>query len=305
MKTKVRILALALCLSMLAVLSGCDTSQYAASDEIIIEAAQLSQYVGKDGVVIVDMQAQEDYAEAHVPGAVNIPVSSVLVNLPVENMLASKGKITSVLGNAGIGNDTQVVIYDEGRSLNASRLWWSMLVYGKENVKVVSGGLPAIQRAGIALTDEAPEVTPAEFTATDRRDEFLTDMRAVRQQVDDPQKGVILLDTRSNQEYLDEGKIPGSLMYDYINNFYKDGTFINTQAARINYIEKGVRTGNEVILYCRTSMRAAVSFLRLYDAGYRNLKIYDGAWLEWTASGANPVDAPAGGAAQNSVRDGS
>lgn len=305
MKPKVRILALALCLAMLMTLSGCDTSRYAASDEIIIDASKLAEYIGKEGVVIVDMQAQEDYAAAHVPGAAHIPISSVLVNLPVENMLASKGKITSVLGNAGIGNDTLVVIYDEGRSLNASRLWWSMLVYGKENVKVVSGGMPAIQKAGIALTDEVPEITPAEFTATDRKAEFVADMRAVRQQVEDPQKNVILLDTRSNQEYLDEGKIPGSLMYDYMNNFYKDGTLVNTQAARINYIEKGVRAENEVILYCRTSMRAAVSFLRLYDAGYRNLKIYDGAWLEWTASGANPVDAPAGGGAQNSVRDGS
>lgn len=305
MKTKVRILSLGLCLCMLMALSGCDTSQYAASDEIIIEAASLAEYIGKDGVVIVDMQAEEDYASAHVPGAVHIPIISVLVNLPVENMLASKGKITSVLGAAGIGNDTQVVIYDEGRTLNASRLWWSMLVYGKDNVKVVSGGMPAIQKAGIELTDVVPEITPEEFTATDRKADYVADMRAVRQQADEPRDGVILLDTRSNQEYLDEGKIPGSLMYDYMNNFYKDGTLISTQAARINYIEKGVRAENEVIIYCRTSMRAAVTFLRLYDAGYRNLKIYDGAWVEWTASGANPVDAPAGGAAQNSVRDGS
>ena len=305
MKKEIRMLALGLCLCMLMTLNGCDTSTYAASDEIIIEAKRLAEYIGQEGVVIVDMQAEEDYAAAHVPGAVNIPVGSVLVNLPVENMLASKGKITGVLSGAGIGNDTRVVIYDEGRSLNASRLWWSMLVYGKDDVKVVNGGMPAIQRAGIEMTDSLPEVVPAEFTATDRKGDYTADMRAVRAKADDPREGVILLDTRSNQEYLDEGKIPGAMMIDYMNNFYKDGTLINTQAARINYIEKGVRAESEVILYCRTSMRAAVTFLRLYDAGYRNLKIYDGAWVEWTASGANPVDMPTGANPAATVRDGS
>ncbi|MDL2219246.1 rhodanese-like domain-containing protein [Ruminococcaceae bacterium OttesenSCG-928-O06] len=306
MKNISRVLLLALsAVLLLGTLTACDPSDYAASDQIIIDAKDLSGYVGKEDVVIIDMQDEEGYAAGHVPGAVNIQVSSVLVNLPVDNMLASPAKVANVLGAAGISNSTQVVIYDEGRSLNASRMWWTMLVYGHDNVKVVSGGVPAIQAAGVELTAERPSITPATFEVTDRREEYVADMRTVQNQVDDPQENVILLDVRSFEEYETEGKIPGSILYPHTKNFYSDGTLIDTQATRINYIEQGVRAENEIITYCRTSMRSAVTFLRLYDAGYRNIKMYDGAWLEWSSNPNNPIDIPEGGSVPHSSQDNS
>lgn len=159
---------------------------------------------------------------------------------------------------------------------------------------MVSGGLPAIQAQGLELTDQLPQITPKEFVVQDRRDQYLVEMKDVLALLDEPNPNVILLDTRSDEEYLEQGKIPGAVMYNYTRNFYKDGTYLDTQATRINYLESGIRPENEIILYCRTSMRAAVSFLRLYDAGYRNLKIYDGAFLEWSASGQNPLEMPDG-----------
>ena len=34
-------------------------------------------------------------------------------------------------------------------------------------------------------------------------------------------------------------------------------------------------------------MRACPVFVQLYEAGYRNIRIYDGAMLEWSYVGAN------------------
>lgn len=297
-------LAITLALTML-LAAGCDRSNYADSDHIIIAASDLPRYVGKENTVILDMQAPGDYAAGHVRGAVNFPVGNVLVSLPVPNSLASRGKVAAKLGEAGVGNDTLVVVYDEGKSMNASRLWWTLLVYGHDNVKVVSGGLPAIRAAGVALTTDVPETTPVEFVASDTRKQYLATMRDVRAQVDEPAPGVILLDTRTDAEYAEEGKIPGSVMMDHTRNFYKDGTFFDTRATRINYIENGIRAENTIITYCKTSMRAAAVFLRLYDAGYRNLKLYDGAWIEWSSKSANPVERPTGAAVPYSPRDNS
>jgi thiosulfate/3-mercaptopyruvate sulfurtransferase len=285
--------------------AGCDRSQYAASDQILIQAVDLPRYMGKNGVVILDMQAPEDYAREHVAGAVNYPVSNILVSLPVPNSLAPKGRVASTLGRAGVDNGTTVVIYDEGKSLNASRLWWTLLVYGHEQVKVVSGGLPAIRAAAVNLDAGTPEVEAKEFTVTDNRKLYLASMHDVRKQVDEPEPGVILLDTRTDKEYREEGKIPGSVLMDHNRNFYRDGTFFDTRATRINYIEKNIRAENMVIIYCRTSMRASAVFLRLWDAGYRKLKLYDGAWLEWSAGGGNAVERPSGAAVPASPRDNS
>lgn len=299
MKILSRFLAFSLCICIPIVSSACSQPDYGPSGQIIIDAQSLSDYIGKDGVVIVDMQSEENYAGAHVQGAVNIQVSSVLINLPVDNMLAPRAKIASVLGEAGIDNHTQIIIYDDGDCMKASRLWWSILVYGYDNVRVINGGIDAIRAAGIPLTADNTVVTARKFTTEDRREQYVADMRAVLSQVDNPQKNVILLDTRSDREYLESGKIPGAVMYDYIKNYYSDGTLMNIQATRINYIQQDIRAENKIILYCQTSMRAAVTFLCLYDAGYRHLKMYDGSYLEWSASGSNPVDmqngaAPAG-----------
>lgn len=277
-------------------LAGCGGVKYEQADQIIISAKDLEKYIGAENTVIVDMQSEEDYMAGHVSGAVNIQVQDVMVNLPVDNMLAPKGKVAKVLGAAGIDNGTTVVLYDNGGSLNSARLWWTMLVYGHDNVKVVSGGVTQIKKQGIALTNEVPAVTPKEFVPEDRTAQYVATTKDVLDQVNEPNPNVVLLDTRSDEEYMTEGKIPGSVMYTHTKNFYKDGTYINTQAARINYLEIGVRPEDEIIMYCRTSMRAAATFLRLYDAGYRNLKIYDGAFLEWTASGQNPLEIPDGAA---------
>lgn len=298
------LLAILLALILIAA-AGCDRSDYAASDQIIIEAKDLPGYMGKAGTVILDMQSPEAYGQGHVAGAVNYPVSNILVSLPVPNSLASRRKVGASLGAAGVGNDSLVVIYDEGESLNAPRLWWTLLVYGHDKVRVVNGGLPAIKAAGIAMTGDVPEITPGEFETTDNRKPYLATMRDVRKQVDDPDPKTVLLDVRTDKEFREEGKIPGSVMMDHMKNFYKDGTFLDTRATRINYIEQGIRAENNVIVYCRTSMRAASVFLRLWDAGYRNLKLYDGAWLEWSQNPANPVERPDEGAVAPSPRDNS
>ncbi|MEG1943228.1 MAG: rhodanese-like domain-containing protein, partial [Angelakisella sp.] len=94
-----------------------------------------------------------------------------------------------------------------------------------------------------------------------------------------------------------EGKIPTAIMMNYLTNYYADNTLKDVQTTQINYLQAGIDPEDEIIIYCKTSFRAAPVFLELYEAGYRNLRIYDGAWLEWTANSTNPIDRPSGAAA--------
>ena len=283
--------------------TGCGNVEYAEAGGSIITPKELRGLIGKDGVAIVDMQDEGGYAAQHVEGAVNIAVSSILSNMPVENSLAPRGRVQTLMSEAGIDNDTLIIIYDDGGSRDASRLWWTLLVYGHENTKVVSGGFPAIEREGIGLTSKVPVITQKEFEVTDRRDDFVATMKDVLNQVDDPDPDIILLDVRTDAEYQEAGKVPGSVMYDYSRNFYRDGMFLDVRATRINYLEAGIRPENEIITYCRTAMRSSCTFLSLYNAGYRNIKMYDGAYLEWSASGQNPVELPDGAKVSTSGRD--
>ncbi len=292
MKGSAKLTAAALLLLAMATLClGCNNYQYAETDQLILDAADLGSYLGQDNVVFVDMQSAEDYSAGHLAGAVNITLDQLVINVPVDNMLTSPAKLSSLLTEKGIGDDTLVIAYDSNR-MDASRLLWSMMVYGNHNVRVVSGGFQAIQAAGYTVDTETPQVTPsAGLTLSQDKDPaWYATLKEVQALVNDPASGTVLLDVRTEAEYLEGGKIPGALLMDYAGNFYADNTFKDTQATQINYLEAGLDPEKEIIIYCRTSVRAAPVFVRLYDAGYRKIRIYDGAWLEWSSNSSNPVE---------------
>jgi thiosulfate/3-mercaptopyruvate sulfurtransferase len=47
------------------------------------------------------------------------------------------------------------------------------------------------------------------------------------------------------------------------------------------YKEAGLNKEDTIIVYCKSSFRATQTVALLQEAGYENLKVYDGAWLEW------------------------
>lgn len=296
MKLISKLLVSVMITSMLVTFSGCGTKSSGQEGQYIIDAKAVTQLASNGNTVIVDMQKAEDYDKKHVKGAVNIPKNEVLINIPVDNMLAPKGKVEEVLSKNGISNDTTVIIYDNANNMDAARLWWTLMIYGHENIKVVSGGVKALEAAKAEMTNEKPKITPSKYTAKDKNTAMLATIDEVKAQVDDPKKDVILLDTRTQEEY-NEGTIPGSILLDYQDNNYKDGTYKSIQNIKIQYIEAGIKANKTVIMYCKTSIRAAQTYLALYNAGYRNLKLYDGAWLEWSANTTLPVQTPSNGTA--------
>ena len=93
-------------------------------------------------------------------------------------MLTSKKKMATLMGSKGISNDTLVIAYDTNK-MNASRLLWSLFMYGHENVKVVDGGLEAIKAAGIILTTEEPVVTETTFEVKEPSQNWLATKKDV------------------------------------------------------------------------------------------------------------------------------
>jgi thiosulfate/3-mercaptopyruvate sulfurtransferase len=306
----VRLIAKKLTLTLLLVLlavsvSACNPSDYVETESQIISASDFAELlVGDEEFYIIDMQKPEDYKKGHVEGAVNVVKDDIVISVPVDNMLTSKAKFEKAMSEAGIEEDTTVYIYDNDR-MSAARLWWSFLMYGNENAKVIDGGISAIEMAGIELTNQAPTIKESQYKAGDKSDLYIATMGDVKDQIDEPNPNMILLDVRTDQEYIEKGKIPSSIMMDYANVFYADNTFKSVQTIRIDFIDNGMRPENEIIMYCQTSMRAAPVFLSLYNAGYRNIKIYDGAYLEWSSNPNNPVEIPEGTAVLPSKKDAS
>lgn len=253
----------------------------ADSSNYIIEAEDVSALLAAENTVLVDMQDEEQYIEGHIEGAVNIMRNQVVVNDPYPNLLAPAEQVEAVLGSAGIDNQTRVLIYDDSNNMEAARLWWTMKVYGHEHVHVISGGLEALKAAGYPLSAEPPVVTEKSYQAGEPNYDMIATIEDIEEQVDNPRADVILLDTRSCDEF-NSGTIPGSIHVDYLFNNFPDGRYKTVDHILIDYKEKGITADNHIIIYCAVSVRGAQTFLALYNAGYRNLSLYDAAWVEYS-----------------------
>jgi len=270
-------------------LSGCGPKAPGEKNVDIVDAEQALELVD-NGALLVDVQDFLRYNRAHVAGAVNVSRADIVINYPVPGLVAPIEQIEDVMGYVGIGNDTMVVAYDANANMDAARLWWTLKYYGHDSVKVVSGGMDALEAAGAEITADMPNMVSAVFRASSPRSDMLIDMAGVRSQVDDPDPGTLLLDVRSIEEF-GEGTIPGSIYLDYAGNNYPDGTYRPVRHIRIRYLEEGIDYDDRIIVYCVTSMRAAQTYLALYNAGYRDILLYDGGWVEWSSDSENPVQA--------------
>jgi len=294
-------LAITLALAALVALSGCGPAAPGEKNTEIVDAEQALALV-RSGAILVDAQDALRYNRAHAAGAVNISRADIVVNDPFPGLVAPPEQIEEVMGSRGIGADTLVVAYDANQNMDAARLWWTLKYYGHDGVKVVSGGLDALEAAGAEITNEVPEVPAASFRASVPRSEMIIDMAGVRAQVDNPDRRTVLVDVRTAEEYA-EGTIPGALCLDFAGNNFADGTYRPVQFIRIRHLEQGIDYDDRVIVFCKTSIRAAQTYVALYNAGYRDLKLYDGAWVEWSADPNNPVQLPEEGTVQASASD--
>jgi len=261
---------------------SCSFAKYEESGSVIVSAEKSADLLEKQGFVLVDAQKKTSWKKEHVKGAVNIERNEIVVKTPVPNSLAPAQQISDVAGRAGLTESSDILIYDDNKNMDSGRLFWSLRIYGhKGDIKIVSGGLQALKAAGYDIVDGEESATAASYKAGSLNDGMIADKAAVMAAIDEPPADYALIDVRTDEEY-EAGTIPGSVHINFAGNNFSDGTYKGVQHIRIQYKEQGVMPSDEVVMFCKSSVRAAQTYVALYNAGYRNLKVYDGAWLQWS-----------------------
>ena len=290
------------------IFTGCeaDISFPGETGQDIITAKKALNMIEDENIVVIDTQKSGDYEDKHLEGAVNIARNDITTFGPFPNMLASASKIEESLGENGISNNTKVIIYDNNNNMDAARLWWTMLVFGHdtENMKVVSGGLSALEKAGANFSSGENEVEAVEYNAAEKNESYVATKEEVLAAVNNPSEDTVILDVRTTEE-VNQGIIPGSVCINYVNNNKDNGEYYPASFIQRYYPDNGVNPDDKVIMYCQTSIRAAQTFLALHNAGYRDLVIYDGAWIEWSSDSSTPKGMPTGAPVEPSQQDAS
>jgi thiosulfate/3-mercaptopyruvate sulfurtransferase len=248
-------------------------------------------------LVEVDVDT-EAYDEGHAPGAIGFNWETQLQDQTRRDIL-SKDDFEELLGSHGISEDSTVVLYGDNSNWFAAYTYWQFKYFGHDDVRLLDGGRDYWLDNEYPLSDEAPEFSAAEYTASEPNE----DIRAYRPEVKEAMEdGVPLVDVRSPEEFRGDilappglqetaqrgGHIPGASNISWAAVVNDDGTFKSADELADLYGSEDIGD-EEVVAYCRIGERSSIAWFALHELlGYDEAVNYDGSWTEW----GNLVDAP-------------
>lgn len=266
----------------------------------IVTTEWLAKNLTNPDLVIVDIRKVEDYKAGHVPGAVNAFYGSWAIKKgDLLNELPTLDDLTEVIGNAGIGPASLVVLVDTTEKVpdqfGMTRVAWTLKYAGVPNVAILNGGQTQWVKEKRALSQDMVRAKAKPFKAAWNKNLFV-DKTFVLSKLGK----AVIVDTRAPGFYEGKeklafvpktGRIKGAVNLPvgqlYADGLYKDKSALAALAAKAT----GGDMNKEYILYCDTGKTCTSwAFVMTELLGYKDVKIYDGSSMEWLADPGAPAE---------------
>ena len=274
---------------------------------------------GKFLLFHVNFGVPEEYAEAHIPGALYLDTN--WLEDPADWNRRSPAAITAALEGLGITSDTTVVVYGRDTEGEANEKWpgrragqiaatraLMILRYaGVDDVRLLDGGYDWWVRAGNPVETELRSPTPvAAFgVQVPLRPEVIVDIEEAKEILADPD-GAALVSVRTWREHIGNvsgynyigpaGRIKGDVWGNcgtdaYHMQHYRniDNTMRAYPEIAANWAEAGITPDKWVAFYCGTGWRASETWFYAYLQDWQRIAVYDGGWFEWSQ---DPINNP-------------
>ncbi|WP_163322440.1 sulfurtransferase [Draconibacterium mangrovi] len=262
----------------------------AVSAQDLISANELKQNLKNPNYIILNAAANQ---KVFIRGAIDLPHGTLCTDEPIRNIIKSPEEMAAELGNNGISADKTIVVYDEGSTKYAGRMYWMLKYLGAPNVKMLDGNITGWKatRGPIGTASKGSKTT---FTANVDANQLAT-MAEVKKAVNNP--SYVIVDARTPEEYAGTaetelarpGHVPSAVNVNYETLVDGKSLLKSNEALTSMFESKGITKDKTVIVYCETSVRAGVIYLALKGLGYPNVKVYDGAYLEWQSVDSNEI----------------
>ena len=279
------------------------------SNKIMYTTAETKKLLDAGKVTLIDVRDTEEYAEDHIPGAVNIPEMFYELSMTTaQGLREMTDKFRKLFSEAGISLDKKVIIYEDNLSTRyggSCRGYFQLSYMGHQDVGILDGGLAVWRLEGLPTNDE--KVTPIETIFTPEIDDSIMVTKDMMTEVlkNTPVK---LLDNRDKVEWIGEssspygvdfaprkGRIPGARWMEWYNFMENDASgyishFKSPEAIREICSKLELNPEDDIIIYCFKGARAANTYIALKMAGFKNIRNYYGSWNEWSRDMSLPID---------------
>ena len=252
----------------------------------LVNVKWLEKNLKNADVIILDASPSQVYTAKHIPGAISVDIYSWygLREIPFADM-------EKIYQAWGISTGKKIVMYDQGGTILATRLFYSLYYDGfpVKDLLILDGGLFKWQEAGFPVTTEIVPVTKkGSFTISKTIESVKSELPEFLTASGDLSKNV-LLDALSPDWHFGEvapfnkaGHIPNAVMVPS-NDFYNpDKTFKSTEEIRkmLNYLN--IRSEQTIYTHCGGGVAASVPFFAVkFLAGFPKVKLYKESQLGW------------------------
>ncbi len=234
-------------------------------------------------------RGRREYVSAHLPGAVYVDLETHLSGRTGagRHPLPPPDEFAVTMGALGIGDEHEVIAYDDRGGAIAARLWWQLRSIGHDRVRVLDGGMPAWTEAGYAPSATPGLPAPAHLTVGTGPTRTI-DREALVRRIDT----ITLLDARSPERYRGDeepidpvaGHIPGAVSAPLEEDLGPDGRFLDSKSLADRYLALGA-DHHEVVVACGSGVTACHLILAMILAGLPEPMLYPGSWSDWCTAG--------------------
>lgn len=278
--------------------------------ESLVDVAWALAHLNDPNVRFVEIDVDtSSYDSGHIPGAVAFNWRTQLQN-QVSRDIISKEAFEKLVEEAGIGNETEVILYGDNNNWFAAYGFWLFKLYGHDKVRLLNGGrVKWLNESSAPLTKDPVKAQPVKYTVKGVHNELRALLPEVLQASSAKDRN--LVDVRSADEFTGKiiappnlpetaqraGHIPGAKSIPWSSAVGPDGTFKAPEELRKLYVqEKGVDPAKAAIAYCRIGERSSHTwFVLKYLLGLSDVKNYDGSWTEYGNLIGAPIENPSGG----------
>jgi thiosulfate/3-mercaptopyruvate sulfurtransferase len=279
---------------------------WAQSD--IVDTVYVEQALAR-GAIVWDAREASDYAEGHIPGAVNFGWVGKVFRDPNREDLPSVPEAEKIFGAAGVDPvGKEVIIYTRKGDPFAYYGVHGMQYYGAKQAKVYHGGIDDWKAAGKPVTKEETTLPPvavqlsAQASLVLWNQDMLERVRA---------GGAQILDVRTPREYAGDdiravrgGHMPGAVNIPHEQNWQdpetaakltrkevhtRDGMALKDETA-LRALYATLDPDKETIVYCQSGVRSSQTATVLRALGFRDVKVYEPSWLGYAGMLTAPAE---------------
>ena len=256
---------------------------------IIVDSKWLASHLDDLNLVIIDTRDNITYRFRHIKNARPLGIERIIsvadngANLVVDGSIAER-----IFTELGIDDSKTVIVYGEYGDPSAARVVWTLMYHGHPNVKLLDIGFRQWHKAGLPTTRQIPTQKPSTSLFKSKINcTIRADAEIIKAKQSDP--NVIIVDARTAQEHF-QARIPGSILHNWEEGLDDDSGRVIRYKDELqkDFEQRGITKDKEIICYCHSGTRASHKYLQLKEAGFNDVRMYDGSIIDW-AQRHNPL----------------